>query len=140
MKSPQFTTFKVHIVAVNYYRLNSGINCETYTWTEPGTRQFCRDNGTMFSGYSFYLLQYFCTCLATPSRHRDINIFRSFLVLEALLHCRIVFVAKLKNCRVPSSALGTSETNFLNLFIAFLISRMWSLKFRKSTQRSELFG
>ena len=75
---------------------------------ELGTRQFCRDNVIMFSGHKVV-----CNChftilvVATPSRHRGLTIFRicsgPWLVLEALWHCRVVVVAKLKNCRVPSS-------------------------------------
>ena len=38
--------------------------------------------------------------VATPLRHRDLNI---FLISEALLRCRVFIVAKLKNCRMPSS-------------------------------------
>ena len=84
---------------------------KTLTWksrkhkiAELGTRQFFRDNVTMFSGHKFFFfLQYYCICLATPSRHIDLNIFRIFFVPEALLRCRVVVVTKLKNCRVPSS-------------------------------------
>ena len=46
--------------------------------------------------------------VASPSRHWGLTIFQNFsgpwLFLEALLRCRIVVVAKLKNCRMPSSA------------------------------------
>ena len=62
----------------------------------------------MFSGHTVV-----CNChftilvVATPSRHRGLTIFRicsgPWLVLEALWNCRVVVVAKLKNCRVPSS-------------------------------------
>ena len=47
--------------------------------TELGTRQYCRDNVTMFSGHKVVSL---CNItifgVATPSRHRDINILRFF--------------------------------------------------------------
>ena len=58
----------------------------------------------MFSGHKVV-----CYCnitifgVITPSRPRDLNISRFFLVSEALLRCRIVVVAKLKNGRVPST-------------------------------------
>ena len=44
----------------------------------PGTRQYCRDNVTMFSGHKVV-----CHCItifivATPSRHHDLNIFLIF--------------------------------------------------------------
>ena len=77
-------------------------------FSELGTRQFCRDNVTTLSGHKVV-----CNChytifiAATPSRHWGITIFRFFsspwLVPETLLRCRVVVVAKLKNCRVPSS-------------------------------------
>ena len=42
--------------------------------------------------------------VATPFRRKDLNIFRFFFgFLEALFRCRVVVVAKLKHCRVPSS-------------------------------------
>ena len=66
----------------------------------------------MFSGHKVV-----CNChftifvVATPSRHWGLTIFRLFscpcLFPEAVLHCRVVAVAKLKNCRVPSSAFLT---------------------------------
>ena len=68
---------------------------------ELGTRQYCRDNVTMFSGQKVV-----CYCnitifvVATSSRHRDLNIFRIFLVPRALQY---YVVPKLKNGRVPSS-------------------------------------
>ena len=90
---------------------------------ELGTRQYCRDNETMFSGHTVI-----CYCnitifgVANPSRHRDLNIFRTFsgprgsITLSrcrgvAVSRCRVValsryrfvVVAKLHNCRVPSS-------------------------------------
>ena len=52
---------------------------------------------------SWLLLFYFIRC-ATSFRHRDLNTFRIFLVSEVLFRCRDVVVAKLKKCRVPSSA------------------------------------
>ena len=54
----------------------------------------------MFSGHKVV-----CYCnitkfgVATPSRPK----YFSNIVLEALLRCRIVVVAKLYNCRMPSS-------------------------------------
>ena len=60
---------------------------------------------------SFY---YFC-CGYTPSRNWGLTNFRIFsgpwLVLEALLRCRVV--AKLKSCRVPSSAILSWQSPFL---------------------------
>ena len=40
--------------------------------------------------------------VATPFRHRNLNIFRIFSWPEALLDCHVVVVAKLKKCRVRS--------------------------------------
>ena len=42
--------------------------------------------------------------VASPLRHRGLNIFSNLFVTEALTICRVVAVAKLQNCRVPSSA------------------------------------
>ena len=51
--------------------------------SELGTRQYCRDNVTMFSGH---MVVSFCTInifgVAIPFRHRDLNIFRIFLSLR----------------------------------------------------------
>ena len=55
-----------------------------------------------------YLLQYYWIYLATPSRHLDLDIFRICSCPRGsitLSRCCVVVVAKLKNCRVPSSAL-----------------------------------
>ena len=75
---------------------------------ELGTRQFCRDNVTIFSGPKVVCYCHFnLFVVATTSRHWGLTIFRLFsspwLVPEAMLHCRVVVVAKLKSCRVPSS-------------------------------------
>ena len=45
--------------------------------------------------------------VATPFRHRGLDIFHIFPVTKALylLRCRVVAVAKLSNCRVPSSVI-----------------------------------
>ena len=46
---------------------------------EQGTRQFCRDNVTMFSGHKVVCYFNITTfSLATPSRNRDLTIFRFF--------------------------------------------------------------
>ena len=63
---------------------------------ELGTQQFCRDNVTIFSVHKVV-----CNCHFTI--FVVATIFNFFLVPEAVLHCRVVVVAKLKNCRVPSS-------------------------------------
>ena len=62
---------------------------------ELGTRQFCHDNVTMFSGHKVVCnCQFTIFVVATPSRHWGLTIFRIFsgpwLVPEALLHCRVV--------------------------------------------------
>ena len=65
-----------------------------------------RQRDHVFSPQSCYLLQYYSICLATPSGHRNLNIFQIFYGpwgSITLSRCRIVVVAKLKNCRVPSS-------------------------------------
>ena len=70
---------------------------------ELGTRQHCRHNVTMFSSHNVFgycIISIYFLWLY-PSRHRDL--FKFFLVPEARLHCRVFIVAKLKNCRVPSS-------------------------------------
>ena len=75
--------------------------------SELGTRQHCRDNVTMFSGLKvvgFTIATIFVVSTqSTVCRHRDHNIFQIFPVPEALLCCRVVIVAKLKHCRLPSS-------------------------------------
>ena len=68
-----------------------------------------RQRDHVFRPQSCYVLPYYNICLATPSKHRDLNIFRIFLVPEALLRCRVVVVKKLKNCRVPSSVKTYAE-------------------------------
>ena len=70
---------------------------------ELGTQQHCRDNVTMFSslkvvGFCFFTI----FVVATPSRHRYLNIFRFFFVPEALLRCRVVFVSKLNIVACPA--------------------------------------
>ena len=46
---------------------------------ELGMRQYCRDNETMFSGHKVVCYCNFTTFgVATPSRHRDLNIFQFF--------------------------------------------------------------
>ena len=65
-----------------------------------------RQRDHVFSPQSCYLLQYYSICLATPSGHRNLNIFQIFYGpcgSITLSRCRIVVVAKLKNCRVPSN-------------------------------------
>ena len=77
--------------------------------SELGTRQFCRDNVTMLSGHKVVCNWHFTIFIvATPSGHGGLTIFRfsgPWLVLEALLRCRVFIVAKLKCFRVPSSAI-----------------------------------
>ena len=75
---------------------------------ELGTRQFCLDNATLFSGHKAVI---FCNITVFAwLLHLDtqIEIFFEFcLVPEALLRCRVVVVAKLKNCRMPSPTVST---------------------------------
>ena len=50
-----------------------------YKFSELGTQQHCRDNVTMFSGHTvigYCIITIFI--VATPFRHRDLNIFRKF--------------------------------------------------------------
>ena len=74
--------------------------------TELGTRQYCRDNVTRFSGQT--IVDY-CTLtisfVVTLLRHRAVTFFVRFLDTKAIFYvrCRVVVVAKLKNWRVPSS-------------------------------------
>ena len=73
-----------------------------------GTRQFFRNNMTMYSGYKVV-----CNChftifvVAITYWHGGLTIFQIFsrpwLALEAFLHCRVVVVPKVKYCRVLSS-------------------------------------
>ena len=99
--------------------INFPYKIENYFGVEFLYRTIKNQICNMFAGHKVV-----CYCnitifvVATPSRHRDLNIFRIFLVPEALLrwrvvvvalllsHCcyRIVVFAKLKNCCVPSSA------------------------------------
>ena len=49
----------------------------TVLYAELGTRQYCCDNVTMFSGHKVVCLSNITVfCVATASRHRDLNIFR----------------------------------------------------------------
>ena len=70
---------------------------------ELGTRQHCRDNVTMVAGLKVVGFCFFTIfVVATPSRHRYLNIFRFFFVPEALLRCRVVFVSKLNIVAYPA--------------------------------------
>ena len=76
------------------------------------TRQHWRDNVTMFSGhyrdgYRIAFCLYFLWLLHLDSE--TITCFRFYQVPGALLSCRVVVVAKLNNCRVPSSAYLSRE-------------------------------
>ena len=78
------------------------------SWTtELGMQKHCRNNVIMFSGqktvaYYIMAMGYSLWLLG------GLNIFRFFLFVSAalnmLLRSRVVVVAKLSNCRVPSSA------------------------------------
>ena len=101
-----FSIFKVTIYRNYIFIILSPIL--VLLWPELGTRQFCRNNVTMFSGHKVVCICNFTIfVVATPARHWGLTIFRNFsgpwLILEALLRCHVVVVAKLKNCRVPSS-------------------------------------
>ena len=71
---------------------------------ELGPRQHGRDNVTRFPGQK---IVDFCSitifAVAAAFRYPGLKIFHIFLVPEAVLNCRVVIVAKLKSCRVPSS-------------------------------------
>ena len=71
-----------------------------YKLTELGTRQFCRDNVTMFSGQNvvMYLLQHYCICLSIPSGHRDKNFVHSFSTQQK--HKYPKYLIKRKDTRV----------------------------------------
>ena len=98
--------------------INSMIN--DYQYTELGMWKFCHDNVTMLSSHKVV-----CNCnfsifiVATLSRHWGLTIFWFFsgpwLVPEALLRCRVVVVAKLKNCRVPSSVWWRYDIKFSHI-------------------------
>ena len=61
----------------------------------------CRDNVTIFSGQQLvdYCLRSIISTILTNEALKLVKC----VVPDALLHCRVVFVAKLKNCRVLSS-------------------------------------
>ena len=91
-------------------------------------RQFCRDNVTMFSGHKVVWNCHFTIfVVATPSRHWGLTIFRLFsgpwLFPEAVLHCRVVVVAKLENCRMPALTI-------IHSFLRTLIYRKMSWDFQ----------
>ena len=70
------------------------INVSKWRFAELGKRQHFRDNVNVF--YIFGV--------ATSFKHRGLQIFLAmFLFPDALLRCRVVVVAKLKNWRLPSS-------------------------------------
>ena len=102
---------------------------------ELGTRQYCRDNETMFSGHTVI-----CYCnitifgVANPSRHRDLNIFRTFsgprgsITLSrcrgvALSHCRVIALSLWRSYTIVACpALNWTKTCFhqvLNTHVNF---------------------
>ena len=104
------------------------VHC-TVDYTELGTQQFCRNNVTMLSGHKVVCICHFTIFIvATPSRHWGPNYFSIFfwsltglwgyINNITLSRCRIVIVAKLKDCRVPSS--DYSQTTF-GLHMSFLL-------------------
>ena len=80
-------------------------------FAELGTRQFCRDNVIRFLGHKVVWNCHFTIFVVfTPSRHGGLTIFRLFSGpwlfpwdCVTLSRCRVVVLAKLKNCHVPSS-------------------------------------
>ena len=77
--------------------------CVPY-WPELGKRPHCRDNVTRFSGHKIVMvtaiLLYSLWLLNLDTE--TLIFFEFFLVPETLWRCLVV--AKVKNCRVPSSA------------------------------------
>ena len=64
------------------------------TIPELGTRQHCRDNAAMFSGYCIFL---YSLCMPTPFRHRDLNNFCNFLLPLQLYYMYIVALSLPRN-------------------------------------------
>ena len=50
--------------------------------------------------------------VTSPFKHRDLTFVEFFLVPEALLLCRVVVVARLNNCCVPSSAFHILQIDY----------------------------
>ena len=77
-----------------------------HKWLELDTQQHCRDNVKMFSGHK--IVGYHIMSMSLWLLHLDsetLTIVLFFRVTKALLHCRVVVVAKLNNCRAPSFAI-----------------------------------
>ena len=69
--------------------------------TKLGTRQYCRDNVTMFPGNKvgcYYNITIFG--VATPSKQRYLDIFRILLDPEVLLRCRFNEAIKLSRAQL----------------------------------------
>ena len=62
-------------------------------------QSWARDNTVAMNMFSSHKVVFYCNItifvVDTPSRHRDLNIFKKILVPEALLRCRVVDAAKL---------------------------------------------
>ena len=84
-------------------RIPANTNIEFFT--ELATRQYCCDNVTMFSGHKVVVIAILLYLLELLHPVTKTKIFFKFvLVPDALLRCRVVVVAKQKNCRMPSYA------------------------------------
>ena len=84
------------------YNVHTVLYCTTQqSWARDNTATTCFLNKQLFiialHLYSLWLLHYDTEAL---------TFFKKFLVTEALLRCCVIIVAKLNNCRVPSSAIS----------------------------------
>ena len=71
-----------------------------------GHATVARQRDHVFRPQSCWLLQYYSITIFVWLLHintETLTFFDIFLVLEALSHCPVVVVIKLKNCRAPSS-------------------------------------
>ena len=83
--------------------------------------------------------------VATPFRHRDLNIF-FFLVPEDLLCCRIVIIAKLSIVAYPALFICPVHQGWefalslfaLSLKIAYIKGRLWAIRSHLSLKKSDL--
>ena len=91
-----------------------------------------RQRDHVFRPQSCLLLQHYSTIFVvdTPSRHRDLIMFRIFLWSLRLYYvvvysrCRVIVVTKLKNCRVPGSVNTSNQIagNFSSFCLTLFIS------------------
>ena len=100
-------------------------NTQDYACTELGTRQYCRDNVTMFSSHKvvcYCNMTIHICCGHSIFRHRDINIFRMFSCPQdsfTLFGCRVVVLYSCREAKTMSRAQLCSCTLYSILILSY---------------------